>query len=103
LHYACSTGRLSVAEFLVANGANVNAMSPSDTTPLMMAVSSGNEVLIKFLLDKGADLRMRNHEGYSAIDVAVLFSKDDIRQGLMSRWEKLYKQPYPGGPIKLPS
>jgi hypothetical protein len=54
-------------------------------------------------LDKGADLRMRNHEGYSAIDVAVLFSKDDIRQGLMSRWEKLYKQPYPGGPMKLPS
>jgi ankyrin repeat protein len=103
LHYACSTGRLSVAEFLVANGAKVNAMSPSDTTPLMMAVSSGNEVLIKFLLDNGADLRMRNHEGYSAIDVAVLFSKDDIRQGLMSRWEKIYKQPYPGGPMKLPS
>jgi ankyrin repeat protein len=103
LHYACSTGRLSVAEFLVANGAKVNALSPSDTTPLMMAVNSGNEVLIKFLLDNGADLRMRNHEGYSAIDVAVLFNKDDIRQGLMSRWEKLYKQPYPGGPMKMPS
>jgi ankyrin repeat protein len=103
LHYACSTGRLSVAEFLVANGAKVNAMSPSDTTPLMMAVSSGNEVLIKFLLDNGADLRIRNHEGYSAIDVAVLFDKDDIRKGLLSRWERLYQQPYPGGPKKIPS
>ena len=103
LHYACSTGRLSVAQFLVTNGAKVNALSPSDTTPLMMAVSSGNEVLIKFLLDNGADLRTRNHEGFSAIDVAVLFDKEDIRKGLVSRWEKLYQQPYPGGPKKLAS
>lgn len=103
LHYACTTGKLSVAQFLVANGAKVNALSPSETTPLMMAVSSGNDQLIKFLLDNGADLRMRNHEGYSAIDVAALFSKEDIREGLISRWEKLYKQPYPGGPKKIPS
>jgi hypothetical protein len=46
---------------------------------------------------------MRNHEGYTAIDVAQLFGKDDIRDGLMSRWLKLYKQPYPGGPKKSPS
>ncbi|MBU3602330.1 ankyrin repeat domain-containing protein [Polynucleobacter sp. AM-25C3] len=103
LHYACTTGKLSVAEFLVAKGAKVNALSQSETTPLMMAVSSGNDQLIKFLLDNGADMRMRNHEGYSAIDVAELFSKDDIREGLMSRWQKLYKQPYPGGPRKFPS
>jgi len=103
LHYACTTGKLSVAEFLIAKGAKVNALSPSETTPLMMAVSSGNDLLIKLLLDNGADLRMRNHEGYSAIDVAALFSKDDIREGLMSRWQKLYKDPYPGGPKKLPS
>jgi len=45
---------------------------------------------------------MRNTAGYSAIDIAELFSKDNIRAGLMSRWLKLYKQPYPGGPIKSP-
>ncbi|QWE15728.1 ankyrin repeat domain-containing protein [Polynucleobacter sp. AP-Nino-20-G2] len=103
LHYACTTGKLDVAKFLIANGAMVNALSPSDTTPLMMAVSSGNELLIKYLLDNGADLRMRNHEGYSAIDVAELFSKSDIRDGLLARWQKLYKQPYPGGPKKFGS
>lgn len=103
LHYACSSGKLNIAEFLLANGAMVNALSVSETTPLMMAVSSGNEVLVKLLLDKGADLQLRNHEGYSAIDVAVLLNKDDIRDGLTSRWQKLYKQPYPGGPKKLPS
>ena len=103
LHYACSTGRLDVAQFLIANGAKVNALSPSETTPLMMAVSSGNDELIKLLLDKGADLQMRNHEGFSAIDVAELFSKDGIRDGLKSRWERVYKQPYPGGPKKTPT
>jgi ankyrin repeat protein len=103
LHYACSTGKLEVAQFLITHGAKVNALSPSETTPLMMAVSSGNDQLIKFLLDNGADLKMRNHEGFTAIDVAELFSKDDIRDGLKSRWEKLYKQPYPGGPKKTPT
>lgn len=102
LHYASSAGMLSVSEFLVANGAIVNALSPSETTPLMMAVSSGNELLIKFLLDNGADLGLRNHEGYSAIDVAELFNRSDVKSGLISRWLKLYKQPYPGGPKKTP-
>lgn len=103
LHYACSSGRLEVAEFLVSNGAMVNALSPSETTPLMMAVSSGNDRLIKYLLDNGADLAIRNQQGFSAIDVAELFSKNEIRDGLKSRWMKLYKQPYPGGPKKIPT
>jgi ankyrin repeat protein len=103
LHYASSTGKLNVAEFLVANGAQVNALSPNETTPLMMSVSSGNEYLIKFLLDKGADLRMRNQEGLSAIDIADLFNKDAIRDGLKSRWLKLYKQPYASGLKKTPT
>jgi len=103
IHYAATNGHLEIAQFLMANGAQVNALSPSETTPLMMSVMSGNDQLIKYLLDNGADLRMRNHEGYTAIDVAQLFGKDNIRDGLMSRWLKLYKEPYPGGPKKFPS
>jgi len=98
LHYAATRGNLEVAQFLIANGAVVNALSPSHTTPLMMAVQSGNEVLVKLLLDNGADLKIRNTAGFSAIDVADLFDKTDIKAGLMSRWQKLYKEPYPGGP-----
>jgi ankyrin repeat protein len=102
IHYAATNGHLEITQFLMANGAQINALSPSETTPLMMSIGSGNDQLIKYLLDNGADLRMRNHEGYTAIDVAQLFGKDDIRDGLMSRWVKLYKQPYPGGPKKTP-
>jgi ankyrin repeat protein len=103
IHYAATNGHLQIVRFLMANGAMVNALSPSETTPLMMAIGSGNDDLIKYLLDNGADLRMRNHEGYTAIDVAQLFGKDDIRDGLKSRWLKLYKEPYPGGPKKSPT
>jgi len=102
IHYAATNGHLDITKFLVANGAQVNSLSPSETTPLMMSIGSGNDQLIKYLLDNGADLRLRNHEGYTAIDVAQLFGKDDIRDGLISRWVKLYNQQYPGGPKKTP-
>ena len=94
LHYACTHGHLDVAEFLVSNGANVNAASINGSTPLMMAVQSGNEELIKYLLDKGADLQLRNTQGFTAIDIAQIYEKPWIENGLKSRWQKLYKEPY---------
>ena len=94
LHYACAKGQLEIAQYLLANGAAVDSLSPGNTTPLMMAVQSGNEVLVKLLLDKGADLQLRNSQGLSAIDIAVIYEKPWIAEGLLSRWQRLYKQPY---------
>ena len=94
LHYACSRGHLEIAEYLIANGAIVDSMSPGSTTPLMMAVQSGNEQLIKLLLDKGADLKIRNVNGLTAIDIAVIYDKPWIVEGLNSRWLKINKKPY---------
>ena len=94
LHYACTKGNLEVAQFLVANGATVDSQSLNGTTPLMMAVQSGNEQLVKFLLDKGADLKTRNSLGLTAIDIADIYEKPWIGDGLRARWLKLYKQPY---------
>ena len=94
LHYACSKGQLEVAQYLLANGAIVDSLSPGNTTPLMMAVQSGNEPLIKLLLDKGADLRIKNSLGLTAIDIGVIYDKPWIVEGLSSRWLKLYKQAY---------
>ena len=94
LHYACAKGHLEVSQYLIANGAIVDALSPANTTPLMMAVQSGNEALVKLLLDKGADLQIRNSQGFTAIDIALIYEKPWIAEGLSSRWQKLYKQPY---------
>ena len=94
LHYACAKGQIEIAQYLLANGAIVDSLSPGNTTPLMMAVQSGNEVLVNLLLDKGADLQLRNSQGLSAIDIAVIYEKPWIAEGLLSRWQRLYKQPY---------
>ncbi|MBU3550538.1 ankyrin repeat domain-containing protein [Polynucleobacter sp. MWH-Berg-3C6] len=102
LHYACAKGHLDVAQFLVANGAIVDSLSVGNTTPLMMAVQSGNEQLVKFLLDKGADLQLKNANGFTAIDIADIYDKPWIGDGLRSRWLKLYKQAYKG-PLKPPT
>ena len=96
LHYACARGHLDVAQFLIANGATVDSLSLGNTTPLMMAVQSGNELLVKLLLDKGADLQIRNSNGLTAIDIADIYDKPSISEGLRSRWLKLYKKPYIG-------
>jgi len=99
LHYACAKGHLEVTQFLIANGATVDSLSLGNTTPLMMAVQSGNEQLVKLLLDKGADLQIRNAQGLTAIDIADIYDKAWISEGLRSRWLKLYKKPYIG-PVK---
>jgi ankyrin repeat protein len=99
LHYACARGQLEVAQFLIANGAIVDSMSLGNTTPLMMAVQAGNEQLVKLLLDKGADLQLQNQQGFTAIDIADIYDKPWISEGLRSRWLKLYKKPYVG-PVK---
>jgi len=96
LHYACAKGHFEVAQFLIANGATVDSMNLGNTTPLMMAVQSGNEKLVKLLLDKGADLQLRNAQGLTAIDIADIYDKAWISEGLRSRWLKLYKKAYVG-------
>lgn len=103
LHYACAKGNLSVAEFLLSEGATVDSRSLNDTTPLMMAVQSGNEQLVKLLLDKGADIQLKNSLGFTAIDIADIYEKPWIGDGLRSRWLKQYKKPYVRDPkAKLP-
>ena len=103
LHYASARGNISIAEFLISEGATVDSRSLNDTTPLMMAVQSGNEQLVKLLLDKGADIQLRNSLGFTAIDIADIYEKPWIGDGLRSRWLKLYKKPYVRDPkAKLP-
>jgi hypothetical protein len=62
---------------------------------------SGNEYLVKFLLENGADLKIRNQQGLTAIDFADFYQKPWIGDGLRSRWQRLYRESY--DPIQRPS
>lgn len=41
-------------------------------TPLMMAAAGGDDQMIRLLLSRGADIRLKDHEGKSAISYAIM-------------------------------
>jgi len=71
LHYAASSGQLSIMKLLLENHAFIDAQSLNGTTPLMMAAMYGSNDAVKLLLAEGADTAMKNQLGMTAVDFAV--------------------------------
>jgi hypothetical protein len=71
LHYAVFAGHGAIASLLMARGADVNARTPNDATPLMMAAREGREDLAQALVDAGADASLRNDRGDTALSWAM--------------------------------
>ena len=68
---------IEMLQFLVQNGANVNAFNEeSEDTVLKWAVRSGNLEKIQFLLDMGADLHYITLSGYDVL-INAMFCEDD--------------------------
>ena len=70
LHYAATKAHVPMMRFLLENHAFIDASSPNGTTPLMMAAHYGSPMATKMLLEEGADPRLKNHLGLSALDFA---------------------------------
>ncbi len=70
LHYAATNGHLAVMRLLLEHHAYIDASSPNDTTPLMMAAQYGSPAAVKLLLEAGADPLLKNQLGLAAIDFA---------------------------------
>lgn len=70
LHYAATNGHLEVMNLLLEHHAYIDAASPNNTTPLMMAAHYGTPEAVKLLLEAGADPMLKNDLGLTAIDVA---------------------------------
>lgn len=70
LALAVSNEDTRLVEALIAQGSNVNSTDAGGNTPLCLSTLFGNLELVSLLLNKGADASLRNHEGYSALDIA---------------------------------
>jgi len=70
LHYAATHGHISVMNLLLDNHAYIDAASPNGSTPLMMAALYGTPAAVRVLLEAGADPRLKNDQGLTAIDFA---------------------------------
>ena len=64
-------GHAEAAQWLLDNGANVNALNGDGGTALNAAAFLGRAEVAKVLIDGGVDTSIRNWEGQSAADLAV--------------------------------
>jgi ankyrin repeat protein len=71
LHVAAGAGAVNAADYLLSRGLPVDAAGPGGCTPLMEAVLGGHKEMVNWLLRQGADPRLKDQEGYSALMLAV--------------------------------
>jgi ankyrin repeat protein len=71
LMYAAREGAVGAARALIEGGANLNAVDPDGTTPLVRAVVNAHYDLAGFLIDKGADPNLADTSGMAALYAAV--------------------------------
>jgi ankyrin repeat protein len=77
LHYAATGGHVEIIQILLDENAYIDAESPNKSTPLMMAAKYGTPAAVKLLLEAGADPKLRNELGLSAIDFAQQGNRRD--------------------------
>lgn len=91
LHYAAAVGNNPIVQLLLDHSAYIDAESPNQTTPIMMAARGGHILTVKLLLDEGADLTLKNGAGMTALDFARAGGFKDIVEGLTYRLKKAGK------------
>ena len=78
LHAGAASKSFEVVQLLVDAGAPVNGQQDKGWTPLHEAVRQGNEAMVRLLLAHGADPKLQNDDGKSAIGLAADETKPAI-------------------------
>ncbi|XP_058515729.1 notch-regulated ankyrin repeat-containing protein [Ochotona princeps] len=64
---------------------NVNSFGPEGQTALHQSVLAGNLELVKLLVQFGADIRLANRDGWSALHMAAFGGRQDIALYLITK------------------
>ncbi|GAB5578608.1 poly [ADP-ribose] polymerase tankyrase-2 isoform X2 [Prionailurus iriomotensis] len=78
LHFAAGFGRKDVVEYLLQNGANVQARDDGGLIPLHNACSFGHAEVVGLLLRHGADPNARDNWNYTPLHEAAIKGKVDV-------------------------
>jgi ankyrin repeat protein len=70
LIYAATGGHDEMVRYLLAEGANIDAVSPNGTSALMMAVREEKFSTAELLIARGANVNIRNEQGATALSWA---------------------------------
>lgn len=71
LHSAVSRRQTTIAEALLAHGANASARQQAGVTPLHQAAHNGHAEMVKLLLAHGADVHARMDDGQTPLSMAL--------------------------------
>ena len=71
---------VSIAKILIDHGADINEQNNKGVTPLMRIASNQNDDLVRFFIDNGADVSLRDY-GSTPADLAV---SNEVREYLNS-------------------
>jgi RNA polymerase sigma factor (sigma-70 family) len=86
---AAGWDRKDVVEFLLEEGADVNAITRSRQTPILGAAQSGNVEIVKLLIDAGADVSVRFKDGRTALHKAAEVKSGPTTELLISEGVEL--------------
>jgi len=85
LHAASRHGALEVAEYLIAQGANLHARDEGGNTPLHLAATYGYEKIVERLAALTADLQEVNNDGLAPLALAVYYGNRPSAGALLYR------------------
>jgi ankyrin repeat protein len=87
LCYTASLGALQLTDLLITNGANINERPPAGRfgNALQAAAWSGNESIVRLLLDRGADINAQGGRCGNALQAAAYRGYESIAQLLLDR------------------
>ena len=94
LHVAATAGSVRFVATLIEHGADVNAVTPSGSTPLHLAAEQWAPTVIRYLLLSGANPDVRDGVGRSALDIAIA-QNDHLSMSVLLRAHELVGSPPP--------
>lgn len=80
LHYSCAAGHGEVCETLLQWGSDVNATLPDFSTPLMLAAEEGQLPVARLLLERGAQAKCRDENGFTALERCDCLIKAELHR-----------------------